>query len=277
MTGYLKRPHESAAPSLQSEEIPGPVAGKFRRVRVNPIQRVGQYRGTGSFELTPEGLKISGRHVLSPGARWGIGLGLFFGSLILSSAITGGSGYCAPGFIPIYFLVEYFVLKREEILVPYSEITRIGGDAKHSLVGIQFESEPFRTPAVLSSPRWKPIYLGLKQVVSVEEDSPAQRSKIDENSSQVEAVAFKPWSKSKLITRSVFVGTGWYFLFYLLNSFLLMEIFSITGIGTIPEIRNLILRILVIILRLFIPGIPTYFLTRRYYRKKSDLMAQAVS
>ncbi len=282
--------------------ISEPVTGKFRKVRVDPIKRIGQYRGKGSLQLTPEGLKISGRHVMTMGARWGIGLGLFFGTLILSMALTEGNGYCAPGFIPIYFLVEYFLLKREELLVPYSKITAIGGDAKHTLVGIEFEGEPNCSPVVFSTPQWKALLQGVKQKTSLQEDvaeqedatvlpteialprETAQAAEVDKDGTQVQAgeaeqeslevhvKETKPWSRSKLLIRSTFAGIGWYFLFYLITTFLLVGIFSLAGIKGIPGIPNLILRIIVTILLFLIPAIPTYFLTRRYYRKKIELI-----
>ncbi|MFC2160286.1 type II secretion system protein GspG [Acidobacteriota bacterium] len=141
------------------------VGGKFRKVRINPIVTTGRYRGKGSLQLTPGGLQISGRHVFSIGFRWVIGLVIFFGSLILSTAMTGGAGYCAPGFIPIYFLVEYLILKQEEILVPYSDITRLVGDSQNSLIGIDFKGQPQSSPVFMETPAWSPLLIALQQKV----------------------------------------------------------------------------------------------------------------
>ena len=262
-----------------------PVTGKFRKVKVSPFDRHGQYRGEGSIQLIPEGLKISGRHVFTMGARWGIGLGLFFGSLILTVAATGGGGYCAPGFIPIYFLVEYFLLKREEILVPYSKIKRLGADERHALVGIEFEGEPNCTPVALHTPNWKSVLAALQQRISGAAGPQVQAVITNADGVQVDATetgadesstppkVIKPWSKSKLTTRTVLVGIGFFFLFYFCCSTLMMIIFALSGISSILEIQSIPLRVVIWVLLFLAAMIPTYLMTRRYRRKKSKLVA----
>ena len=268
-------------------ELQEPVEGKFRKVKVAPLDRYGQYRGEGHIQLLPEGLKINGRHVLTMGARWGIGLGLFFGSLILTAAATGGGGYCAPGFIPIYFLVEYFLLKREEILVPYSKITRLGGDERHALIGIEFDGEPNCSPVALHTSKWESVLAGLQQrttgaagpqvraVIIRADGVKVEAAEPGAEAAEVPSKIVNPWSKSKLTARSILVGIGFFFLFYLCCSVLMMIIFAITGIGSVPEIRNIVLRVVVWVLLFFIPTIPTYYMTRRYRRKKSKLVVSS--
>jgi len=263
------------------------VTGKFRKVKVSPIDRYGQYRGEGSIQLIPEGLKINGRHVFTMGSRWGIGLGLFFGSLILSTAVTGGAGYCAPGFIPIYFLVEYFLLKREELLVPYSKITRLGADERHALVGIEFDGEPNCTPVALHTPNWKSVLAALQQRISGAAGPQVQAVITNADGVQVDATetgadessappkVIKPWSKSKLTTRTILVGIGFFFLFYLCCSTLMMIFFALFGISSILEIQSIPLRVVIWILLFLATMIPTYFMTRRYRRKKSKLVVSS--
>lgn len=150
---------EGKPPEIQSRQV----SGKFRKVKMDPIAITGRYRGNGNLQLKPEGLQINGRHVFSLGVRWAIGLGIFFGSLILSIAVTGGAGYCAPGFIPIYFLVEYFILKREDILVPYSEITHVSVDSQNSLIGLDFKGNPQCSPVFLNTAEWSALSAGLQR------------------------------------------------------------------------------------------------------------------
>jgi len=151
-------------PGSESQEIQvQPVSGKFRKVKMDPITLTGRYRGRGSLQLTPEGLQVSGKHVFSLGARWAIGLGIFFGSLILSIAATGGAGYCAPGFIPIYFLMEYFLLKRENILVPYSDITQLVVASQSSLIGIDFKGNPQTSPVFIETSAWNSLLTAIQQ------------------------------------------------------------------------------------------------------------------
>jgi len=153
-------------PGSESQKIQvQPVSGKFRKVKMDPITLTGRYRGNGSLQLTPEGLQVSGRHVFSLGTRWAIGLGIFFGSLILSIAATGGAGYCAPGFIPIYFLMEYFLLKREDILVPYSDITQLAVAGQSSLIGIDFKGHSQASPVFMETSAWNSLLTAIQQKI----------------------------------------------------------------------------------------------------------------
>ncbi len=244
------------------------VEGKFRRVRIDPLDHTGQFNRAGSFQLTEDGLKIKGFRVLSLGARWGIGLGLAFGTLFLTYLLTGGAFYFAPGFIPIYFLVEYLLFKREELLIPYENINRIAGDAKQALVGVEFDEDSYRNCAVLKSPEWSSLFLALKEATIAGEGSTVIISEIDEKDLEKKVTQAKPWTKSKVAIFSALVGFGWYLLFFILYTFVLRGIFALTGIPDLPGIRNTFVRILNWILLFLIPAVPTYFLTRRYFRKR---------
>jgi hypothetical protein len=182
-------------------------------------------------------------------------------------------------------MVEYFLLKREEILVPYSDINRLGGDERHALVGIEFDSEPYRTPVALHTPKWKSVLAELQQRASMAGGPQVEAVITTADGVKVEAVeggegekkasprVIKPWSKSRVVTMSALVCFGFYILFYFCCSLVLIAILSIAEIkGGIPGIRNHVLRGVLFALLFLTPTIPTYFLTRRYFRKKSKLM-----
>jgi len=245
-----------------------PISGKFRRVGLDPLDRAGQFSGKGSLSLTREGLALNGRHVLSLGTRWGIGLGLFFGSLILSLGLTGGNFYFAPGVIPIIFLVNYLILKREKLLIPFENINRIGGDPKGSLVGVEFDEDPFRNSAVFHTPEWSSIFLALREATWAGEDSTVLISEIDEKYLEGGVVQVKPWSKSKVVIFSALVGFLWYLLFFVLNSFIFQGIYALMGIPDMLSIRNIFIRLINWILFFGIPAVPTYFLSRKYFRNR---------
>ena len=153
-------------PEVGSSDIQNqPITVKFRKIKMDSINLTGRYRGTGSLQLMSEGLRISGKHVFSLGARWAIGLGIFIGSLILSIAATGGAGYCAPGFIPIYFLMEYFILKREDILIPYSDITQLAVASQSTLIGIDFKGNPQTSPVFMETPAWNSLQAAIQRKI----------------------------------------------------------------------------------------------------------------
>jgi len=141
------------------------VSGKFRKVAVRPITVRGRYRGKGIMQVDEQGIKIFGRHVFSLGARWGIALAIFFGSLIITMALTGGAAYFAPGLIPLYFLMEYGILKRENISIPYSALKGYAADRKGNLIAVSFEGSPWYTPAVLRTENWREVLRTLREKV----------------------------------------------------------------------------------------------------------------
>ena len=140
-------------------------SGKFRKVAVRPITVKGRYRGKGIMQIDEQGIKIFGRHVFSLGARWGIALGIFFGSLIITMAMTGGAGYFAPGLIPLYFLMEYGILKRENISIPYSALKGYAADPRGNLIAVTFEGSTLCTPAVLRTENWREVLRTLREKV----------------------------------------------------------------------------------------------------------------
>lgn len=135
----------------------GRAEGRFEKRLVRPAKQYGQYRGPGLLEVDEAGLRIVGKHVYSLAARWGFGLALVIGSLILTSGtfVLGGLG--------VYFIVEFWWLKREEILVPFSAITGVGVDENQTTVAVSFDGHPWCSPAVLKTPKWRQLADSIEQ------------------------------------------------------------------------------------------------------------------
>jgi hypothetical protein len=118
--------------------------GKFRKARISALgaKQYGMYRGQGRLTVDAEGIKIEGRHVKSLNARWGIGLALVIGSLILTA------GKLILGIIPVYFLLEYAILDRENISIPWSGVRKYAFD-KHKQIALEFDGPPWTSPSVM--------------------------------------------------------------------------------------------------------------------------------
>jgi hypothetical protein len=119
--------------------------GKFRKVRVKALgmKQYGRYRGQGKLTIDDEGIKIEGRHVKSIGARWGIGI-----LLVIASAIVT-MGAVVLGFIPVYLLVEYAILNRENLSIPWAKVRKYAFVPKQKLVALDFEGPEWTSPAVM--------------------------------------------------------------------------------------------------------------------------------
>ena len=135
--------------------------GRFAKKRVKPLKQYGQYRGAGRLEVNDAGLQIVGKHVYSLGARWGFGLALFFALLIVTA------GTFAPGILLIYPIVEYWWLKKESLVVPFSAITGLATDDSKQLVAVTFEGHPHCSPVVLKTPNWQSIADTIRPYVRV--------------------------------------------------------------------------------------------------------------
>jgi hypothetical protein len=57
----------------------------------------------------------------------------------------------------IYPIVEYWWLKKENLVVPFSAITGLATDDSKRLVAVTFEDHPHCSPVVLKTPNWKGI------------------------------------------------------------------------------------------------------------------------
>lgn len=139
------------------------VSGRFRKVAVRPIMSRGRYRGQGMVQIDGQGIKLFGRHVFSLGARWGIAVAIFFGFLFTTMALTGGAAFFAPGIIPLYFLMEYGILKRENISIPFTALRGFAADPQRKLIAVEFEGSPLCTPAVLKTENWRDALRALRE------------------------------------------------------------------------------------------------------------------
>lgn len=237
------------------EREPDPVVrGRFRKMRVPPIRRAGQYRGSGSIVVDDEGLIVSGCHVLSMGARWGIALALFFGSLILSTLVTRGSMYLAPGLIPLYLLMEYGWLKREEATrIRWKDVKQFATDPKRELVAVEYDAlTNWESPIVMKTPLWRDLATVLAE-------------KTPEANAVIHPRALSP-GRAAWVSSWIFIG--WYLLFALIVGWTMAGIFAWTGIGGIPAIRNVAGRVAVFVLLFGVPLAGAFLLARRSYRKR---------
>jgi hypothetical protein len=162
--------HDLAQPAGAALDLPAPgepfwATGKFRKVRFKSLGAYGQFRGEGQLSVGEEGLTIVGRHVKPLGSRWAMALGIFFLSLVLSFAASGGTAWLAPGLIPLYLFVEYVWLEREERKVSWSDVTRFTTDPAQELLAIEFQGPRWTSPVVLRTGRWREVAGWLRQRV----------------------------------------------------------------------------------------------------------------
>ena len=221
--------------------------GKFRKVRVKPVKEYGRYRGQGYIEVSEDSLRICGRHVHSIGFRWGWGLVIFFGMLIITM------GAFAPGFIPLYLIMEYVWLKKEDTVVPFSDINSYMADSKRHSIAIDFRGDRWCRPVVLRTEDWQDLLTILRQKVP------------DRDASET---ILPPASKARVCILSSLVFLGWYLLFTWLCAMALALILASQDINGIPGIGNVVLRWLAWFTAFGLPLVPSVLLTRRYYRGK---------
>ena len=221
--------------------------GKYRKVRIKPLKDYGNYRGEGKIEFTDDGLRISGRHVMSLGARWGIGLAIFFGLLIVTA------GAFAPGFIHIYLIMEYVWLKREDTIVPYSNVIRYVADSKKCLVGIDYHGPQWCKPVVLKSDKWSEILAKLREIMPDRDAS---------------LMLVPPLSKGRAIWISSLVFFGLYLLFFLFVIAVVGLIMTSQGVSNISAIKNGIVRNVTWLITFGFPLVPSFMFAIKNYRKK---------
>ena len=116
----------------------------FKKRQVPGISGYGQWRSNGTLTFTPEGITISGKHVKTLGTRWGIGLAISLGVLILTA------GAFAPGILLIYPLVEYGILDSETLQVPWDQVKK--WSVKGQNAGLDIGSVRFKAPVVFVTP-----------------------------------------------------------------------------------------------------------------------------
>jgi hypothetical protein len=133
------------------------ISGRFKKLRLKPIKGYGLYRGQGHVEIYDEGIKIIGRHVRPIGARLIIGLLIWwFVASILSKLVVAFlvTILCV---IPAYLIVEYYILKKENIFIPWSFLKSFAADPKRKLVGFSFYGFKWCSPVILESTKWEDI------------------------------------------------------------------------------------------------------------------------
>jgi hypothetical protein len=123
------------------------IVGTFRKVCVKALgkRQFGKYRRDGKLTIANEGIKIEGRHVMSLGAQWGIGILIWIGTAI----VTVGVGVVV-GWLPIYLLMGHVILKREEISIPWAKINKYAFEPERRLVALDFEGPAETSPVVMA-------------------------------------------------------------------------------------------------------------------------------
>jgi outer membrane protein assembly factor BamB len=116
----------------------------FRKKRVAPLKRYGSFRGEGVLQMDADGVWIEGRHVFSAGAR----IGLAVATSLSIALLTHGA--LLVGAIPLYFLVEYGVLRRGRIHVGWSDVRALGSDPGKNLIAFDFVGSKNVTPVTFS-------------------------------------------------------------------------------------------------------------------------------
>lgn len=115
---------------------------KFKKRRVGSFG-YGQWRGDGILTISTQGVTIQGKHVKTLAARWGIGFGISIAVLVITF------GMFAPGVLIMYPLVEYVILDRETISLPWSQIP--GWGSQGTDIAIEMGMIRFKSPAVFES------------------------------------------------------------------------------------------------------------------------------
>lgn len=141
----------SPLPTNDASRISMNVSGKFVKRRVGAFTQFGQYRGQGSMSIQDGSLTISGRHVHTLGKRWGIGAALFIVPCVLTL------GLFTPGAILIYLALEYLILKKEPVTVPFASITGVATDSKRNIVAVEFSGHQYMSPAVMRCVEWNAV------------------------------------------------------------------------------------------------------------------------
>ena len=146
-------------PPLPGAMIPTWFQGTFRKVQVRPIKGFGLYRGGGTIEVHPPGLRILGQHVYSGGIRALLFLGLF-------PFIT---------MIGAYLFVEFALLKTEVVQIPWPSIRRFAADPRKGEIAIEFSGPAWTSPVVFRTPEWAALHQALHESIPAADASPGQQ------------------------------------------------------------------------------------------------------
>jgi hypothetical protein len=154
--------------------------GRFVKQSVPPIEQYGQYRGPGCLEVHDTGLRIIGSHPYPPGIQWALGLLLALVSLMLSFNFLLIMAWVASvafdnlilgilsillgillGILSIYLFLQYGLLKRQDLDLPFTQITGLAVNDVEQILAVSFAGDKGVrewSPAVLKSPDWHNAY-----------------------------------------------------------------------------------------------------------------------
>jgi hypothetical protein len=163
-TAYHSQVSMPLVPSIPPPPPPVPTIptwfqGSFRKVQVRPIKGFGLYRGGGTVEIHPPGLRILGQHVYSGGIRSLLFLGLF-------PFIT---------LIGAYLIVEFALLKTEVVQIPWPSIRRYAADPKKGEVAIEFSGPGWTSPVVFRTPQWAELHQALRDSIPAADAGPGRQ------------------------------------------------------------------------------------------------------
>ncbi len=135
------------------------VEGRFVKARLHGVSGYGQYRGRGNLEVTPDSLVIQGKRVYPLGVRWGIALSI----VVVMAFVT--VGFVIPGLLPLYILVEYFILEYGGREVAFKGVRSIAFDQDRGLLALDVEGPANASPVVFKAPDAHIIFDALKDRV----------------------------------------------------------------------------------------------------------------
>lgn len=131
----------------------------FVKRRVLPIPRYGKFRGRGQISIDESGLRIQGNRVYSFWMQALTGLLLFLGQVFLmiifmratgSDAYSGQTGLGCLFLAVSYFAPSYWIVRKENLAVPFSTISALAEDETKNLVSIAFTGYASCSPVVMT-------------------------------------------------------------------------------------------------------------------------------
>jgi len=172
---------------------------RYQKKLLKPFLNYGRYRGKGKIQFFDDCLRISGRHVMSLGKRFGFGLalcaaaapviivacsafvlivaGIFinlandipqfstFNNFIMEIIIISPLLSVVAGILGVISIMEHVWLTKEDTIVPYGNVTRYLVCPHKRQVGIDFQGAKWSAPVVLQSNQWSQIQVILQERV----------------------------------------------------------------------------------------------------------------
>jgi hypothetical protein len=131
----------------------------FLKRRVLPIRQYGRFRGRGQISFNESGFRIQGNRVYSFGVQALMGLLLFLGQVFFmtifmratgSDAYSGQTGLGGLFLAVSYFAPSYWIVRKENLAVPFSTISALAEDEAKNLVSIAFTGYVSCSPVVMT-------------------------------------------------------------------------------------------------------------------------------